>query len=609
MACRERPPTPRVRSRLLALSTVLCVLAAGVAACFWLMAGGERAGGARGSQHETALPSIASSGEQDHPRRDRSRRVAAVPSPSRGTPSRRVGAADRTALPLAHALEDDGLVIAGRVYDRNARAIGSALATLVTDDERTVTTATDDEGRFEFREKTGDVVIAADGYMPQRIPGVRAGDSLNVSLRQPVSITLRVRDKHGPVPRATVALRSTSKAPRFWFDAQTATDEHGLCTFEGLPDGRWAILSVDSDAHVPFEGIVTLKGGSEPEDVQLMVGARQEGQVRDDVYDAPVAGARVAVVRHGVPTTTDGLGRFSLVVPAFRTPISASARSPGVTVHVNASGYAACHVTLAVDQPFLIKLRPSRRIRGRLVGVDAQRTSGATLSVWRVGSRTGTAATTSASESGEFSVDVGDAGTYLLAAEWGDGVAERMVAVDAQSRVVDIGDVSVKPGRRLRCVVTDGARRQRGVRIRVGRRVEDGVEYPHEIVTDAFGLAECRVAAGTTYLYLPDRRGHYSIDVADEARGTIVVEIACSNWSAPIGRVVDVRLGLVFAELSDSNVIRLGDGVWVVRGDTFVGTGRVILKRGDYLLCQLDADAAMMDGPMPGDAIVAMEAR
>lgn len=529
--------------------------------------------------------------------------------PSGGSPVRagdqaapaRVEPVDAPPATLAYVRSDDDGIIRGQVWAaRDQRVTGARVAAYRGVDGQVAVAKTDAGGAFVLPPLDAeiDLVVSADGFVATTHKRVAPGQHVNVRLRRPVTLTVRVEDPHGPVVGATVSVRDPTGLAQQGFESSAVTDCDGCCRVGDLPEGRLAGVCVLGAAHLPWSRYVTIGQETGSLVARIVPATCVDGEVLDGTLRSPIAGAAVCVHGGGPPVTTDAGGRFSI-------PAAGGAQASVTFLEVCAEGYATHRQRLGAERFVTLSMSALGDVAGRVHDADGP-VAGAEVSLHRLDSGVTAEWSTTADDDGFFHVRASlRYGAYVLVARKGALSAEHIFDVrESVVEALDVGDLEMTGERRLCCVVEREGKRQPGVSVRIGVMRERHLRVLREGFTDCRGMVEFPgVACGELRVAVGGSMAWHLLTLDARSKGRIVVELESREWRDDgfVGRVAAAQGPLVIVE-DTSRRGEVGTLVLVTRDGVRTAWAKVVSRGGDRIVCQLDT-RAVVEGPGPGDAV------
>jgi EmrB/QacA subfamily drug resistance transporter len=244
-----------------------------------------------------------------------------------------------------HAHNGEGVLVHGRVRDRDGAVTAPAVITAVAPQGRQVgRSRSAEDGAYQLRlpnQGTYVLIVAADGREPEASTVTVRERSVghDIMLAERGRLCAAVRSADGtPLPGATLML--TDADGELITTRRTAED--GTHTFRDLPLGRLT-LAVDAPGHRPTALALTVDGHAVARTtVELTPAARLTGTVRAWSTDSPLADARVILMdgAGNVVATVDSdpqgtyafadlaVGDYTLIASGY-PPIASAVRVDG----------------------------------------------------------------------------------------------------------------------------------------------------------------------------------------------------------------------------------------------------------------------------------------
>jgi len=282
----------------------------------------------------------------------------------------------------------------GVVSDARAPIPRALIVTLDADGTPLSSTRSDESGRFVVADGAREIVVAHRAHGARTVAVARTNDSASVEVTLPSSSHLEghVRDgRGGPLvgarvraridglraaldPIARRARRATENAGRA-IAAELAAEWAPFETKAGEPDGRFILGPLAPDAKIALSATSGTLTPASQEDISVAAGSTRaglllvldeaaalSGVVTDLATGAPIAGATIAVRRHG-GVDDDVFGRaISSSDGTYTAAIEPRAR---LTVQVSAGGYLSLEEGglvasrgETVNKDFALKKRP-----------------------------------------------------------------------------------------------------------------------------------------------------------------------------------------------------------------------------------------------------------
>lgn len=359
----------------------------------------------------------------------------------------------------------DGAAVAGArltvvgLPGRRGGLLDPAMYDLKVEGARTRSAA---DGTFSIRLVRGERLslrVEARGFATREVFGCTAGQRLRVVVAPGVTCVVTLRDEAGgPVPDVRVRMFRPEYASLDVFERFATSGADGVARFGGLSGGGWAYVDPQPTrlGGVAWKHVTLPASGEVAVDLVLPRGRTVRGRVTDAKRGVGIAGARVAIgwVMTS-PVATDADGRYEIL--GWHNAQGAD------DLHAAADGYTRSGVTVGGREVVDFALERADAAIGRVVDSAGTPIPDVLVGCVDIGDYAGSGegdvnGTATTGRDGRFRLSDLSHGTRHSLVFLGGGLARTLLDVVppvAEGGTIDVGDVVLRPGRRIEGRVLD----------------------------------------------------------------------------------------------------------------------------------------------------------